>query len=376
MEPLYFENFDLDNVVSPVKVDVLQELLEQSNYDAEKTQFLVEGFKNGFSLGYEGDENVQILSNNLKLTVGNETILWNKVMKEVKEKRFAGPFAEIPFDNFIQSPIRLVPKDGGKDVRLIFHLSHPRNVRKNQKSSSVNANTPAELCSVKYPSFDDAIRLCMKTRAKYGAKSDMKSAFRNLGILKKHWKYLLLKARSPFDGKIYFFVDKCLPFGSSISCSHFQDFSDAVAHIFRYMSKEDVINYLDDYFFAAFYKWMCNQQVNTFLDICERINFPVSMEKTVWASHRIIFLGILIDLLLKIVAIPKEKIKKAKELISAALDSKNKKVTLLHLQRICGMLNFLGKCIVPGRAFTRRLDAQLEGKVSQLKPHHHLKSER
>ena len=43
---------------------------------------------------------------NLKLTVGNETILWNKVMKEVKAKRYAGPFTE----DFIQSPIGLVPK--------------------------------------------------------------------------------------------------------------------------------------------------------------------------------------------------------------------------------------------------------------------------
>ena len=54
-----------------------------------------------------------------------EIILWNKVMKEVKEKRFAGPFKEIPFEHFIQSPIGLVPKDGGKYYRLIFHLSYP-----------------------------------------------------------------------------------------------------------------------------------------------------------------------------------------------------------------------------------------------------------
>ena len=43
-------------------------------------------------------------------------ILWNKVMKEVEAKRFAGPFEKIPFDNFIQSPIGLVPKDGGKST--------------------------------------------------------------------------------------------------------------------------------------------------------------------------------------------------------------------------------------------------------------------
>ena len=147
-------------------------------------------------------------------------------MKEVKELRYARPFEKIPFDHYMQSPIRLVPKDGGKDTRLIFHLSYPRG-----KGTPVNANTPEELCSVKYPDFSDAIQLCIL--AGIGckiAKSDMKSAFRNLEIKRKDWKYLVMKAVSPIDGKTYYFVDKCLPFGASISCLHFQRFSNAVKH--------------------------------------------------------------------------------------------------------------------------------------------------
>ena len=35
-------------------------------------------------------------------------------MKEVKAKRFAGPFKNIPFENYIQSPIGLVPKSGNR----------------------------------------------------------------------------------------------------------------------------------------------------------------------------------------------------------------------------------------------------------------------
>ena len=52
--------------------------------------------------------------------MGSECILWNKVMKEVKLNRYVGPFKDIPYDNFIQSPIGLVPKDNGKDVQLIL----------------------------------------------------------------------------------------------------------------------------------------------------------------------------------------------------------------------------------------------------------------
>ena len=50
--------------------------------------------------------------------------MWCKLMKEVGLGRVAGPFDTIPFNYFIQSPIGLVPKDGGLETRPIFHLSH------------------------------------------------------------------------------------------------------------------------------------------------------------------------------------------------------------------------------------------------------------
>ena len=135
---------------------------------------------------------------------------------------------KIPFeDGYIQSPIGLVPKDDGKDVRLIFHLSHPQGA-----GTSVNANTPKELTKVSYPDFNKAIELCRKAgKGCKLSKSDMKSAFRNLGLAPLQWRYLIMLAESPIDGKTYYFVNKCLPFGAAISCALFQKFSDAIAHI-------------------------------------------------------------------------------------------------------------------------------------------------
>ena len=72
-----------------MNVEVLQKLLTQSNYDTTETEFLVDGFKNGFPIGYCGPDDVKITSPNLKFRqVGNPTLLWNKVMKEVKEERY------------------------------------------------------------------------------------------------------------------------------------------------------------------------------------------------------------------------------------------------------------------------------------------------
>ena len=234
-------------------------------------------------------------------------MLWNKVMKEVKAKRYAGPFTKIPFDHYIQSPIGLVPKDGGKDMRLIFHLSHPRN---KSKGFSVNACMPKELCSVTYPGLEEAIRLCMQMgRSCKISKSDMKSAFRNLGILKNHWKYLVMMVESPLDSKIYYFVDKCLPFGAAISCLHFQHFSNVISHIVKIKSGgKPNINYLDDFLFVALLKYLCDSQVQLFLDICQTINFPVSLEKMYWSIEVLTFLGLLIDTISLTVSITKEKL--------------------------------------------------------------------
>ena len=368
---LYYENFNVENITTPVDVSKYHDLLVQTKYDTKEVDFLIDGFKNGFSIVYKGQRNVRMTSPNLRFhQIGSEKELWNKVMKEVKLKRFAGPFTEIPFSTYIQSPLGLVPKDGGKETRLIFHLSYPKG-----RGTSVNANTPQEMCKVKYPAFDKAIQLCMEAGVNCNiSKSDMKSAFRNLGILRKHWRYLVMMAKSPIDGKRYYFFDKCLPFGSSVSCSHFQRFSNSVAHIVKALTGFENVNYLDDYLFMALLLLLCNQQTRTFLKVCEWIKFPVSLEKTFWGTNCLVFLGMLINTVTQTVSIPVDKLYKGIDMITLVLSNKNKKLTVKQLQSICGFLNFLGKMVVPGRAFTRRLYAYTASdKTKKLKQHHHIR---
>ena len=345
----------------------LENLLKATSYDLEQTQYLVNGFKNGFDLGYRGPENIQQTSKNLKFTIGDKTELWNKVMKEVQLRRYAGPFDHIPYDNFIQSPIGLVPKDNGTKTRLIFHLSHPRD---STKGFSVNGSTPKELTTVSYPDFADAVCLCLQAGPGCAAgKSDMSSAFRHLAIAKKFWRFLVMKAQNPVNNKMYYFIDKCLPFGAAISCAHFQAFSNAVAHIVSTLTGRDNINYLDDFFFVALMKLLCDNQIRCFLEVCDLIRFPVAMDKTFFGSTCITFLGLLLDTLAQKVYIPTTKVEKAKQLINYTLDKKSKTIRLKKLQKLTGYLNFLCKCIVPGRVFTRRLYAYQKG---VLKAHHHV----
>ena len=178
------------------------------------------------------------------------------------------------------------PKMGRRDFCLVIHLSYPKG-----GSTSVNANTPKELCTVKYPDISDAIELCIQAGKSYRiSRSDMKAAFRNLCLRREDFWLMIMMAKSPVDNKFYYFVDKCLAFGASISCSHFQRFSNCIAHIIRVRMGRKNVNYLDDYLFCHLLKLLCDSQVEEFMAVCRHIGFPVNMEKTFWGTTRLVFL--------------------------------------------------------------------------------------
>ena len=69
-------NHNLQDIMTPVKADVLERLLNETGYNLEKTKYLIQGFKQGFSLMYSGPENRQDTSKNIPLRVGNKFELW------------------------------------------------------------------------------------------------------------------------------------------------------------------------------------------------------------------------------------------------------------------------------------------------------------
>ena len=108
-----------------------------------------------------------------------------------------------------------------------------------------------------------------------------------------------------------------------------------------------------------------------FLQVCDLIKFPWAPEKTVWSTTRITFLGYLIDTVLQKIFIPLEKVNRAVEEINHLLKKQKSKATIREVQKLCGLLNFFSRCIIPGRTFTRRLYA-LQSNKSML-PHQHVR---
>ena len=344
-------NFNTVNIITPVNAEVLLNYLVKANYDATETSFLYVGFKEGFRLEYNGPTNRRDKSNNIPLRIGSKTELWNKMMKEVKQSRVAGPFKEdeIPFRNFIQSPIALVPK-GEDKTRMIFHLSYDFD-----EYYSVNHYIPDNLCLVQYSDLDNAVisALELNTTPIFYGKTDVSSVFRLVPLNKSSWAWLVMMAEDPETAEKLYFFDKCLPFGSSISCAHFQRFSDALKFITQHQTKlilYRVVNYLDNFLLISISLELCNKAMKAFLKICTDWGVPIAVEKTVWGTTCIIFLGILLDRRKKILVVPEDKRREALNFLSMMINQRKAKVK--DMEKLAGFLNFLNKVIFPGRAFT------------------------
>lgn len=282
-------------------------------------------------------------------------------MKEVKEKRVAGPFDRVPYEGFYQiSPLKLVPKQNNK-LRLVYNLSWP-------KGKSVNDYVAQEYRSVVYPDFNDAVRMCMdEGKGAFMSQSDIQNAFRLAPVRVEDRPLQVMTANDPLDGVQKFFVDLNLPFGHAHSCKLFMRLSRAISHLVTFRTKRPNLMYLDDIFLAnRNYQNGCDD-LRCFLDICEQTGIPVSQEKTEWPAQIQTFLGLLINTILQIVCIPIEKRQRAIDMINFILNSK--KVKVIQMQQITGLLNFLCKAIVPGRTFTRRLYA----KYGAMPQYHHIR---
>ena len=240
---------------------------------------------------------------------------------------------------------------------------------------------------MKYKDLDHAVKSCLKMLEKHpGATvwfgiADLKSAFCMIPLAQKFWKVLLLKARNPGTEKWNYFADKCLPFGASISCTIFQKISNALAHILKcradHILYKEVSNYLDHFLNATLSKLDCDSMLMVFHCLCKWLNVPIATKKTIWSKTRIVFLGILLDGKLHILALPVEKVSKANDLLLAFINKK--KATVKEIQRLVGLLNFLHKAIYPGCTFTRRMYAKLtltSSNGKKLRHYHHISLDR
>lgn len=249
-------------------------------------------------------------------------------MSEVENGRIAGPFYYRPISNLRVSPIGIVPKKTG-GFRLITHLSSPAN-------GGVNDFIDEFYTSVKYSTFDHAVNMIKKLGFKAEiAKMDIKSAFRLLPMFPGEFDLLGFKIED------WYFIEKTLPMGLSVSCSHFNRFSSFLHWaVERKSGISDIDHYLDDFLFAGAENTdNCRKLMSTFCNVCVELGVPLAEDKTEGPSTRITYLGITIDTEKMQIQIPENKII---ELLQKLNDTSNrKKMTLKQLQFLIQFIGFL-----------------------------------
>ena len=140
-----------------------------SNYpDKHFVSSLLDGLRNGFSIGFSGQRDISVRSANLPSAADHADFISEHLTASCARGETAGPFPSPPFQFMHFSGVGAVPKKNGK-LRMIHHLSSP-------EGASVNDGIPAEPFSLHYISIDDAINLIMTSQPPvYLSKLDVKS---------------------------------------------------------------------------------------------------------------------------------------------------------------------------------------------------------
>lgn len=336
-------NIEHDQLLpSPVDPEALSHLLQ--DYDPVKATFLINGFRHGFRVHFEGDLAVPSTAcKNLKSAYEVPQVVDSKLEKEIQAGRIVGPFDTVPFANMKLSPLGVVPKKAPGQYRLIHHLSYP-------PGNSVNDGISDSYTSVRYTDIQDAIsHLKMIGSSAYMAKTDIESAFRIIPIHPSCY-YLM-----GFQWKGQFYYDRALEMGLSESCFIFEAFSSALEWALYHFCDGPyaIVHILDDFLFMAPSNASCQYLLSTFQQMCSFIGVPLSREKTFSPAPVMIFMGITLDAFNQEARLPLDKLQHC-----AALCQKfrtRKKVSLKELQSIVGTLQFATSVVIPGKAFLRRM---------------------
>ena len=324
--------------------------------DQAASLVLKQGFKQGFSLSYQGPRESSTCRNLLSARK-HPGIVREKLAKEIQLGRMAGPFVWPPLPDMRVSPIGLVPKSSGS-FRLIQHLSWPY-------GQSVNDGISDEAACVKYSSFDEAVQcIAISGKSTLLAKADVKSAFRLLPVRREDFNLLGIHVGG------YFYVDKCLAMGCASSPALFETFSTFL----EWATREEahcnrLLHYADDFLAYGSHGTgpdSCWHVLKTFQEVCRKFGVPLAEEKTEGPVSSLVFLGLEIDAHQQVIRIPFDKLAKLRALIGQSCLAK--KLTLRELQSVIGNLSFVCKAVPPGRGFPSQVNCtykELETPKSQ-----------
>ncbi len=375
-------NLSLNMAESPLKVECILPWLEKYP-DRDAAQFLRNGLLNGFSLNADrGLAHVHF--ENLSSALHRPDIVFPLLAKEISAGRMSGPHPTPPISMRV-SPLGIVKKSqddslaamlehaapgmslqgdshvmalmedelsSSQEYRLIFDLS-----AQDEWGQSVNSTTADKYRSVQYTSFDSVVeKVSMLPGCGRCSKSDVKSAFRLLKLSPENFPLTGMQYRG------WFFLDLCMPFGSSTGPLSFETLGKFLNWVVIQVSGDPRLDHmLDDFFAFGPDDTVVNGQMSTFHSVAHEMGIPINYDKYVPSTYRICFLGLIIDMYLRMVIAPKIKIIRAWRAVKKLLSRRKHKVAII--QSAQGRLAYLCRAVPCGKPFLNRGYRLIAGKL-------------
>ena len=321
-------------------------------------EYVIQGLELGFRIGFDGMHPLRSASRNMASAYAAPQVVSDYLQAEVALGRILGPLSR-PLNGLVVSKFGVIPKKHqvGK-WRLILDLSSP-------EGASVNDGISKDLCSVKYPYFDQAAKLIME--AGVGAllsKIDIKHAYRIVPVHPEDWTLLGMQWQGQY------FMDTHLPFGLRSAPKIFTAVADSLQWILIQQGVPTNIHYLDDFLFIE----KLGTQSTALTHACALMGIlgvPTAPHKVEGPSTRLTFLGIELDTTTLTARLPEDKLHRLTATLQAWGD--RKQCLKQELLSLIGVLQHASAVVRFGRAFLRSM-IELSKTVKAL--HHHIRLNR
>lgn len=232
-------------------------------------------------------------------------------------------------------PLAFIPKPEPGAFRMITDASAPIGFSPNSVNNKIPFRmvTPADILARVGPGF-------------WGAKTDVKAAFRNLPLSPPHAGLLAVEV-----GGFYYWELRC-PFGWILAPYNWCRVS-AYIQAFCALKGYNIVVYVDDFLHLAPTKGECEKSQAFLIALLESLGLPEKESKRVTPSQSVEFIGFIFNLATPSVAVSPERIDNI--LTDIHVVASSKQVHVKTFQNLVGKLVFASQVVLGGRAFTRRL---------------------
>jgi hypothetical protein len=321
--------------------------------DYPRRDYILDGVRHGFKITDAGERVHPAETDNYSSATAPATR--DKVEAQINSELANGHYRITTTKPIIVSALGAIPKRDSDRVRLIHDCSRPA-------GSAVNDYATTD--GFHYQSIQDAVDII--TPNAYMAKVDLSQAYRAVKIHPSDYCATGLKWKFAGDQDFTYMVDTRLPFGARKSPEIFNELSTAVREILARKWPRSCVNYLDDFLVVAETYEGCKQILAELLRILRKLGFWINYNKLDGPTHRLTFLGIVLDSTSMMLELPERKLRDFYDDIGTMYN--RRKCTKKQLQSLVGKLMCVWWAISP--AALDRLHQQTPGPLAPHTHHH------